>query len=757
MPQGQPETSLPDAAPRRALSLGQALALSAALLVLLVIAAVSITAGRGELRRSHERAEEFLRRKADQYAALLETELQTRAGIVRVGSARRSWRDVVDNPGRPLEMIISTSATWPEFAWIGLVDENGRVLADTGNVLRGADLSQQSWFAAGRLRPHFGDMRDATALNGVLPRPDGSAPRVIDLAHPARSADGSFNGVLAAQLDAGWLDTLADIADRTRGESLDYSVAIVGRDGRTRQGIPLAAAATDAMRAALTQRSDGFLEVDSDGSPVLVAYRVLRPLREFGQTGWVAVASMPRAALETRASAGYRDIALTGLMVAALVLPLAAALAYRLARPMRQLTMQLHNVRGARRVDPQRIPLAGTAETVALGAEVRSMLVEIEEQRLQLTDSASRYRELFSTHPMPMWVFDEATLRFLEVNDAMIVKYGWSREELLQMTILDIRPVEDRAAVTRAATNSAADLNYTDGPWRHRLRSGELVDVEIARHQLKWQGRDARLVVAYDVTEKLRSQARSREYQRQLGELSRQLMAKEEAERKALGQTLHDNFAQNLAAAKLALEGLMQRIGAGPRAADLSTQLRAELSSGLAPAVELLDVSIREVRSVLSDLRPPMLTDFGLSAALGYEVDRRRDLLGGHPPHDDDGIRFLEHDMRDEPVRPDSIVEYGIFMIAREAMHNAISHAHAAHIDIELTLSSNRVRLLVRDDGVGFDAEPGYRPGHLGLIGMQERARWIDAELTIDSAPGRGTAITVDWRADVAARAWADE
>lgn len=756
MPQGQPDSSPPDAARRRPLSLGQVLALSAALLVLLLITVLSVTAGRAELQRSRDIAEEFLRRKADQYAALIEVELQTRAGIVRVASARRSWKEVLDNPGRPLEMIGSTSATWPEFAWIGLLDDNGRVVVDTGNVLRGADLSQQPWFAAGRLRPHFGDMRDATELKQVLARSDGGTPRVLDLAHPARGSDGSFNGVLAAHLDMSWLDSLADIAGRTRFESLDYSVSIVGRDGRARQGLPPASTTSEALRAAIAQRNEGLLELEEDAGARLVAFRVLRPLRDFGPTGWVAVASMPRASLVNQAFTGYRDIALGGLLMAAIALPLVAWLAYRLARPMRELTSELHHVRGARRVDPRRIPLRGTAETVALGAEIRTMLTEIEEQRSQLMDSAMRYRELFSTHPMPMWVFDEASLRFLEVNDAMVVKYGWSRDELLQMTILDIRPVEDRAAVKRSAANSADMENYTDGPWRHRLRSGELIDVEIARHRLKWQGHDARLVMAYDVTEKLRSQARSREYQRQLAELSRQLMAKEEAERKALGQTLHDNFAQNLAAAKLALEGLMQRVGAGPRGADMNRELRAELSNGLAPAVELLDVSIREVRSVLSDLRPPMLTDFGLSAALGYEVDRRRELLGGHS-HDEDAIRFLEHDMREDPVRPDGIVEYGIFMIAREAMHNAITHAHAEHIDVELTLSANRVRLIVRDDGVGFEAEPGYRPGHLGLIGMQERARWIDAEITIDSVPGRGTTIAVDWRADVAARAGADE
>lgn len=744
MSQAQPAASS-NAIGQRALSMGQVLALSAALLVTVLVVAIAIAVGRAEVARERADVEDFLRRKADEYALLLQSELQTRANIVRVSSSRRNWRDVVDNPGRPVELLNATSIAWPEIVWMGLVDEAGRVVVDTGNALRGADVSSLPWFAAGRVRPYFGDVHDApAALKALLPPRGDSAPaRVIDLAHPARSADASFSGVIAVQLDANWLETLADIAGRTRAESLDYTLAIVGADGRTRQGIAPAPAATKALADALVQRADGFIEYADDSGSHLAAYRSLRPLRDFGNTGWVVLARVPATALAKRASAVYRDLALTGVMVAALVLPLAAVLAYRLARPVRELTARLALVRGARQVEPDRIPVAGTAETMALGVELRSMLAELEAKRAELADSVARYRQLFAAHPMPMYVFDETTLRFLEVNDAMVAKYGWSRDELLQMTILDIRPPEERAAAIKAGADTKSDLStFADGPWRHRLRNGEVIDVEVARHRLRWQGRDARLVMAYDVTEKLRSQARSREYQRQLAELSRQLMAKEEAERKALGQTLHDNFAQNLAAAKLALEGLLQRIGSNGRGADVKT----ELSAGLAPAVELLDVSIREVRSVLSDLRPPMLTDFGLSAALGYEIDRRRELVGDRPG--DEVIHYREHDLRDEPERPDPIVEYGIFMIAREAMHNALTHAHATRIDVELTLANGRIRLVVRDDGVGFDAEPGYRPGHLGLVGMQERARWIDAELVIHSAAGQGTTVSVEWRAD---------
>ncbi len=112
------------------------------------------------------------------------------------------------------------------------------------------------------------------------------------------------------------------------------------------------------------------------------------------------------------------------------------------------------------------------------------------------------YRILFESNPLPMWVYDLQTLAFLAVNDAAVRHYGYSREEFLSMTIADIRPVEDvpRLKQALAALNLTRRSLQNAGVWRHRRKDGTIIDVEISSQLLHFQGRDARLVLAHDVT-----------------------------------------------------------------------------------------------------------------------------------------------------------------------------------------------------------------------------------------------------------------
>ena len=90
---------------------------------------------------------------------------------------------------------------------------------------------------------------------------------------------------------------------------------------------------------------------------------------------------------------------------------------------------------------------------------------------------------LFNCHPDPMWIYDRETLRFLDVNDAAIAKYGYSRDEFLAMTIKDIRPTEDVPGLLENIASLVAGFNDA-GIWRHRLKSGDIISVEITAHTL---------------------------------------------------------------------------------------------------------------------------------------------------------------------------------------------------------------------------------------------------------------------------------
>ena len=111
-----------------------------------------------------------------------------------------------------------------------------------------------------------------------------------------------------------------------------------------------------------------------------------------------------------------------------------------------------------------------------------------------------KFRLLFEDNPLPMWVFDRETLRFLEANHAAVSHYGYTHEEFLSMTIADIRPPEDVARLKDSVAR-ASGLALS-GQWRHRLKDGRLIDVEVASHTISYGGRPAVLSVLQDITQR---------------------------------------------------------------------------------------------------------------------------------------------------------------------------------------------------------------------------------------------------------------
>ncbi len=119
---------------------------------------------------------------------------------------------------------------------------------------------------------------------------------------------------------------------------------------------------------------------------------------------------------------------------------------------------------------------------------------------------AQRYRELFEANPLPMWVYDLQTLRFLDVNEVACQKYGYTRAQFLAMTIREIRPAEDVAAVEQSVRLTPPQV-FNSGVWRHRLSNGRLIYVEITSHELLYRGRPARFVAPLDVTARVLAEA----------------------------------------------------------------------------------------------------------------------------------------------------------------------------------------------------------------------------------------------------------
>jgi two-component system cell cycle sensor histidine kinase/response regulator CckA len=150
-----------------------------------------------------------------------------------------------------------------------------------------------------------------------------------------------------------------------------------------------------------------------------------------------------------------------------------------------------------------------------------------------LEASEARYRTIFEASPVPLWVYEVATKRFLAVNDAAVAVYGWSREEFLGgLTLADVRPVETLPEFERRyrrAHERDAAARHEAGRWRHRTRDGRELWVEIVTHEMEYEGRRARVAQLLDVTERVTAERRRAE------DAAREALARQSQKLEAVG------------------------------------------------------------------------------------------------------------------------------------------------------------------------------------------------------------------------------
>ncbi|MEO8406200.1 MAG: PAS domain S-box protein, partial [Chitinophagaceae bacterium] len=143
---------------------------------------------------------------------------------------------------------------------------------------------------------------------------------------------------------------------------------------------------------------------------------------------------------------------------------------------------------------------------LAIDAALKQRQAEKERQETieKLARSEKQYRTIFSKSPLPKWIYDFETLRFLEVNEAAISHYGYTSEEFLAMTIKDIRPIEDEEQLLDDLSRVEKDPDIRTGNWRHRKKNGELIIVDTTAHFIEYGNRKARMVVARDITDQVK-------------------------------------------------------------------------------------------------------------------------------------------------------------------------------------------------------------------------------------------------------------
>jgi len=227
--------------------------------------------------------------------------------------------------------------------------------------------------------------------------------------------------------------------------------------------------------------------------------------------------------------------------------------------------------------------------------------------------------------------------------------------------------------------------------------------------------------IANEITRDLRSSTE------QLQAVSRRLVDLQESERRQFSRELHDRVGQNLTALSISLDILKTQVSGNG-----SDTLRARLDD----ASSLLESTAGAIENVMSELRPPMLDDYGLLPALQWYANEFSGRTGVE-------VR-VDGDERMERLTQAS--EIGLFRIAQEALNNVAKHAQAQSVDITLEYSDNEFTMSIIDDGGGLDPESipatKRRPG-LGMMTMRERTQAVGGQFEVASAPGGGTRVMV--------------
>lgn len=360
-----------------------------------------------------------------------------------------------------------------------------------------------------------------------------------------------------------------------------------------------------------------------------------------------------------------------------------------------------------------------------------------------LKASEAEARRLFAHNPLPMWVYDRETLAFLDVNDAAIQKYGYSREEFLAMTIQDIRPPEDMERLGKALQVRQTEAVHT-GEWRHLLKDGRLIDVEITGHQIEYNGREASLIVAQDITARKRAEVDS---------LEREKLAVALAKERELGEirnlfmrTVSHEFRTPLATILLAAEMLVAY-------ADRITPARREESGAtIRREIQRLENMLQDMMDILRIQDQHMALDaepLNLEQFFGEMVDDFRRAAPDHP------IR-LEINVADTTVRGDArLLRY----IVSNLLSNAIKYSPPERLIGMLVEQKNgNLHLKVRDQGIGIKPEdqkrlfePFYRGSNvnevsgtgLGLKIVHDCVHLYQGTITVESVVGVGTTFTV--------------
>lgn len=363
--------------------------------------------------------------------------------------------------------------------------------------------------------------------------------------------------------------------------------------------------------------------------------------------------------------------------------------------------------------------------------------------RAHLLESLRRTEEqyrMFAENAQDMVFLLDRGGRFLYVNPACRDILGYEPEEMIGSYFGEFVTPETWAATTaavkRALSRRDKNVEYS---WVIQRKDGEFATLEIKASLVyrdfdlfRHQGIARDPSTETRLKEQLVRQGRELSQSISRAERMREYLAvanlAQEEERARIARDIHDGSLQYLVALRRRLD-LFKKDYLRSGATHSGSETLADIDS-------LLDAAVQDLREFARNLRPPVLDDFGLVSACEWLAEQT----------EKEGIRVVfgpSGSLRRLPQE----VEVTAFRIVQESLANAVKHSRATQVDVGLEFGQDELRIVVRDNGQGFDLPdtPGAlaRAGQMGLVGMFERAEMLNGSIDLQSAPGKGTVLSV--------------
>jgi PAS domain S-box-containing protein len=392
---------------------------------------------------------------------------------------------------------------------------------------------------------------------------------------------------------------------------------------------------------------------------------------------------------------------------------------------------EITGLKGTRRwLEINAVPLRNKSGEITAFLGITNEITERKRAEEALRESEERYRTLFETAPDPILVFNLNRIITM-VNQSGVAMYGVEgAEELIGKNVYELLIPEDRPRALANAkellrTGSARNIEYTA-----LKKDGNYFFVEYSASVVTdGEGKPKAIIgVSKDITRHKRAEEELKVSHEQLRALSARIQSLREEERTQIAREIHDELGQALTALKMDLSWMQKRL---PVTADgMAPQPVLEKIKSMQG---LIDTTIQSVRKISTELRPVVLDQLGLAAAIEWQAEEFQARSE---------IR-CDVSLYSENIALDQARSTTIFRVFQEILTNVARHANATEVKISLKEDTGNLILEVRDNGKGIAKSDISNIKSLGLLGMRERTLLLGGEFTISGEPQKGTTVVL--------------